>query len=341
MTRIGWSASLGARWLAGVGILLLLGGGCGDGASDSPPTSSFEQARALLGEARFEEAEQALRRHLEKHPESRRAREELKWLYFNLLRRREVEEFLEKCLTATPHDYSLLVSLLYTEIRQQTPQEALKTLQRVNQTEPGQPSVLLALGYCYWKLGHVEQASQHLEAALRRRPQHPETIFTASEFLLEQNRLEAARELLLPENGLSEEKPLRSLDGHHRKLARDDRWWWLLSRLARIEGKHATALERIEQALRRRPFELKYVQSRAELLQAMGRPRKATQAFQRARKLQSCRRQLYKIVMSDALQEPTPEICREVAELCAQRGRRKQAAGWRFFAERLAERKAS
>jgi len=295
--------------------------------------ASLSRAFAYLHHLRFDAGEEALLRHLERyptggeHPSSQAAREELKWVYFNQLRRRELEQLLERSLARRPRDYALLVDSLNIEFRRQLAQEGIGPLKSVNEKQPGQPGVLLALGYCHWKLGDVETGWRQIRAAMDLRPEHLETRFVAAEILLEQDQPDSAEALLTPRESASS-----SLD---ERFQRDDRWWWLRGKLAEVRGDDELALEYVEKALTLRPFELQYVHRRGVLLQALGRAEEAAEAFADARQLELNESRLNEILRSGALEPPTAEVCLEVADLCEKRGRKLQADGWRYGARQL------
>ncbi|OHB84864.1 MAG: hypothetical protein A2V98_16630 [Planctomycetes bacterium RBG_16_64_12] len=302
---------------------------------DSPrhEEASFSQAVAYLHQARIEAAEDAMVRHLRryptggKHSSSQAVHEELRWLYFNLFRPRELEQFLTASLKRHPGDFSLLFHLLYSEFRPPIAQEALGYLKPINQRQPGQPSVLLALGYCSWKLGDAKTAWQQIEAALELRPEHLETRLVAAEVLLEQDQLDAAEALL--------SRPEDASSSLGEQFQQDDRWWWLRSKLAQLRGDDALALGYLEEATALRPSELRYVHRRGVLLQAMGKTEEAAQAFAGAKQLEQCESRLATIVLSNELERPTVDLCLDVADLCEKRGRKLQAAGWRHVAQQL------
>ena len=294
--------------------------------------ASFSQAIAYLHDRRIEAAEEALVRHLQQyptgrnHPHSQAAHEELKWLYFNLFRRRELEQFLKASLPPHTGDYSVLVDLLYTEFRPQNAQEVFRYLKQINQRQPGQPSVLLALGYCHWKVGDVETVWQQIEAALELRPEHLETRLLAAEILLEQDQLDSAETLLSLDDVSS--SPVE-------QFQKDDRWWWLKSRLAQLRDDDEIALNHLETALALRPVERQYVHRRGMLLRVLGKTEEAIEAFADAKQLGLCESRLATIVLSNDLERPTVELCLEVADLCEKRGKQLQAAGWRYGARQL------
>ncbi len=291
------------------------------------------KAFSCLHLARFEEAEEILVDFLsrypthEEHPYAGSAHEELKWLYFNQLRNRELEEFLNASLRRQPASFRVLVDLLNTEFRRQVAQEGIGPLKLANEMEPGQAAVLLALGYCNWKLGDLTTALEQIQAAIELRPEHLETRFLAAEFLLEQGQLDSAEPLLMPSG--DDSSSLRA------RFEKDDRWWWARSRLSQLRGNDELALEYLDEALAMRPHELKYVHRRGMLLQGLGKADEAAEAFSRMRQLEMCKSRLSVITRSGDLDSPTPELCLEVADLCEKRGREMQAAGWRFGAEQL------
>jgi tetratricopeptide (TPR) repeat protein len=265
----------------------------------------------------LEEAEVVLVRHLERYPDADQAREELQWLYFNQFRGRELEQLLEAALSRPPVRYATLVHMLLSEFRPPVPREGIGYLEKTHRRRPGQAPVALALGYCDWQLGEIDKARQFLEVAWAKNPHDPHTRLVTAEFLLEQNDLAAARKVL--------DQPAQQ----------DDRWWWINSRLAEIEGNDAAALESLDQALAVRPFELRYVHRRAILLQALGRQAEAAESFQQANRLEAVQTKLTEIVLSGQLERPTVALCDDVARLCDERGRSAQAAGWREVTERL------
>jgi tetratricopeptide (TPR) repeat protein len=284
--------------------------------------ADLRRVRALLSEARFEEVEKILFQRRDHAA----AYEELRWLYFNQLRRREVEQLLQERLERRPDDPQVLIDFLYTEFRKQIAEEGLATLQRINEHQPGQPSIVLALGYCHWRLGEVATAWSHLKEALAMRPDHLETRLIVADFLLERGELDAAEKLLGPADATSEMAKRRS---------DDDRWWWLHSRLARRRGATQQALQALEQALQRRPHELAYLHRYAALLRETGRTEEAEQARERAKDLEECKSRLEFLVHSGELENPTRELCLELAELCQRRGHPAQADGWRHLAQRI------
>lgn len=292
--------------------------------------AGFAEAIAYLSDARFGETERALIRHLEAYPDSMTAYEELKWLYYNQFRERELEEFLLDRLRRDPGDYVVLRDLILTEIREQVAEEAIVHVSRAFEHRPEEASVTLAFAYCQWRLGNVDKARTVFDQALKMRPDHLETRLIVAEFLLEQDELEAVEQMLLPQG--------RGADILRQRLEQDDRWWQLRSRLARRRNDSQKSLEYSQRALELRPFELSLLQETGQLLLAAGHEDESRELLREANVSAAAEQELFNIVMDDSLDQPTRELCLELSRLCELRGRSQQAAGWRILANRLGDR---
>ena len=295
--------------------------------SDQHRAASLAEAFAYLNSGRLGLCEEAFQRHLERFPDSTVAYVELKWLFFNQFRRRELERFLDQRLAQYPGNYTVLLDALYTEIREQVAQEAVVPLRNADEAQPDQAPVLLALGYCHWQLGELTTAREQLERALQLRPEHLETRLIIAEFLLEQDQIDAARKLLMPEDTTSNSL-LASFENH-------DQWHWLRHRIALTEDFPEEAMKHLEAALSLRPFDLKYLQTRGSLLQTLGEAETAAEVFRHVHPRATAEQRLLQIVLGEQLEQPTVELCREVAELYEIRGRNNLASGWRMVADRL------
>ncbi len=282
--------------------------------------ASFALARSYENIAKLTEAEQMLKAHLAAFPDSQEAVTQLQWIYFNQFRLRELENLLERSLETCPNQFLLLYHLLNTEHKNPIAQESIKLLNRINEKEPGQPSIMRALGYCHWKMGEIDQAKSYLEAARQAEPENTETLLVAFEFYLELGELEVVQQLLTE----LESQP----DDFQKQLQQDDRWLWLLSRLQQQQGKTSTALESIQAASRLHPGETRYLQQEAMLLQALGKKAEAAENFQRVKQLAASDRELYKIVSSGALESPDVQLAQEIAKHLEILGKQKQAAAW-------------
>lgn len=287
-------------------------------------------AKQLLASGQLELAEVALKSHVERIPDSVEALDELRWLYFNQLRTREIERAFEAHLARFPDDVAAAGELLNCEFRKQLPREGIGYLREVDRQRPGQAPVQLALGYCLWKIGELDAAQTALQAALSLRPRHRETRYIVAEFLLESGEVEAASVMLAetPDLKNNEQAPAAELD--------DDQVWYLRSLIAERKGEVEAAYMAIERASRLRPGELRYVHREGLLLQRRGRNEEATVRLRRANELEGFQSELSEIVLRGRLSEPTPELCERLAELLHECGRDVQSHVWRRAGSRLA-----
>ncbi|QDT94536.1 tetratricopeptide repeat protein [Gimesia algae] len=292
--------------------------------------ASFALARSYESIAKLAEAERILKAHLTAFPDSQEAVTQLQWIYFNQIRLRELENLLERSLETCPNQFLQLYHLLNTEHKNPIAQESIKLLNRINEKEPGQPSIMRALGYCHWKLGEIEQAKSYLEAARKAEPENTETMLVLFEFYLELGELETVQRLLTELEQQSED--------FQRQLQQDDRWLWLQSRLEQQQGKNSAALESIQTASRLHPEEIKYLQQEAMLLQALGKKAEAAEKFQRVKQLAASHRELYKIVSSGALESPDVQLAQEIAGHLKILGQQKQAAAWQNLVQQFQSR---
>ncbi len=287
--------------------------------------SGLVLAKQQLAEGQLDLAEASLQSHLQRFPNSVEALEELRWLYFNQFRTREIEEVLETHLVRFPDDVGAAIELLNCEFRKQLSREGIGYLREVDQKQPGQAAVQLALGYCHWQIGELDAARTALQAALSQRPNHRETRYIVAEFLLEQGEFESVTALVAEEAGL---KSVADRD--------DERVWWLRSLIAERQGDVAAAYRAIERASLKRPGELQYVHREGLLLQRLGRPEEAARRLQRANELEGFQSELSEIVLRGRHTEPTPELCERLADLLHEFGREVPSQCWRQFGRRLA-----
>ena len=89
------------------------------------PAVTYDSGMRLLADLRVDEAERTFSAVLKTHPESQRARHELRWLYFKQFRHHELEALLEQGLRIEPYDFPLAVALRMSEFRPQNPREVL------------------------------------------------------------------------------------------------------------------------------------------------------------------------------------------------------------------------
>ncbi|MFM9959755.1 MAG: tetratricopeptide repeat protein [Planctomycetaceae bacterium] len=310
------------------GLAVLLGGlvigvvwqldfrdGSGDSISgdsiSGDSITGLSLAKQHLVEGRLDLAEAALQSHLQRFPNSAEALEELRWLYFNQFRTREIEELLEAHLARYPKDIAAAIELLNCEFRKQLPREGIGYLRDVDRKQPGQSSVQLALGYCHWQIGELDEARTAFQTALAQRRDHRETCNVVAEFLLEEGEIEAAAELV--------------------KDREDDQAWFLRSLIAEQHGDVEAAYRAIANASSQRPGELRYVHREGLLLKRLGRHEEATRRLHRANELEGFQTELSEIVMRGRHTEPTPEMCERLADLLHEFAREVPSRCWRQF----------
>lgn len=284
----------------------------------------LNSAKAYLKSARMEQAEQALKQFLHNAPASPSVITELQWLYFNQFRVREAKRLLTEALPLSENPYPLLYHLLQIEYFPPIAQESISLLKRINDAEPGQASIVLALGYCYWKLGETAQARELIEQSLTINPIRLETILTAADFYLETGDLEKSRKLLQPEKDYPTEL--------QQQLQQDDRWHFLKSRIHFQNDDLPQSLEEIQLALKLNPSEIKYLQHRGSVYQASGEYESAQKQFKQTKIMARSYQELYKFVASGALDEPSKEDCQRIAAHLEMLGKTQQARLWKNIA---------
>jgi tetratricopeptide (TPR) repeat protein len=248
----------------------------------------------------------------------------LRWLYFNQFRSHELETLLEDGLRVRPHDFSLAVDLLMSEFRPQNPREVLGYWERAASRQGDQARVLATLGYCYARVGDTKQAERAFQTAIDLGPDDGLVRLRVAEFLIDRGEWSSAEQLL---SWTDNER-----SGDSKELLYRDQFLWNQSLVAESRGHLDAALKCIEQSLQRRPEELRCVQRRGTLLQLLGRTDEAADCLARANHLESYFGRLTEIVLSGDLENPTPELCREIADICQQRGKSIQAQTWQHAA---------
>lgn len=290
-----------------------------------PPSAKVHQeassaaAMMCLADSRLDVAEARMVQHLQQYPDSPEIRDELRWLYFNQLRPRDVESFLEQELLRDPDEFSLAADLLSSEFRKQMPREGIAYLRAADERHPHQAAVKTALGYCLWQIGQEADARAMLQSALELQPDDVRIRQMVADFLLEQGGQPAqVRELLEP-------------------TPTTDQGWFLLSRWSEQQGDVTAAAEQMQAALRLRPGELMYVQRWGELLRRLRRNSEADQALKDANRLETVQTELSELVLSRQHEQPTVELCKRLAKLNHDRQREVQARTWERAAQFLTE----
>jgi tetratricopeptide (TPR) repeat protein len=285
----------------------------------SSPSAALARAElgfSALALGDLDTAEQALVLAVTDRPDLQTAREELRWLYFNTFRVRDVERLLESWLGRNPDDFRALVDLHLAEFRRQLPREGRPFLAQWENRVPAQLSVLRGLAYCDWQAGDAQAARDRFTAALDLDPTDTETRLLAAEFALEQGWSTLANELL------SE----AAFDT--REAVKDDRWWGLRGRLARLDGHAQTAVEFLSDAVRLRPRESAWIQERGLAHRDLGQPSNSASDLQAAVQLEQAKSDLAELVFSGRLENPDPALLARMVTLCEQRGQRVAQECW-------------
>lgn len=297
-----------------------------------PPQSAawgrigFPYAKAAMAAGDWDAALHGLRASIKESPQDLAALDELRWLYFNLLRSPEALAALEKKLEAG--DLQALIDLLETEHRRQIPQEGLKTLRGINEKVPEQSCVGLALGVCYWQLGDIEKAEKHLLNASRKGDDAAYATITVAAFLLERGQVDTAETLLQivqPEGdkGVTLPPALR------------ETYWSLKADIDERRKRYDQALLSVDRALAVGPARKELLNRRAGLLRLLRRPEEAAAAARRAERLEAQERRLWELVDAGTHRNPTPADCQTFSDLCEDLGRKLQARGWQEIRRRL------
>ncbi len=291
---------------------------------DSPGYEKGGQAlaTAYLKRGELELAEIAMRRYLDRIPTEDTVRDELRWLYFNQFRTRELLGLLEEKLQLTepgPTSLPTLADLLDSEYRQQVPFEGKQYLAGIEQRKPGQGLVNLALGYADWRMGEESAARSHFQTALAAHPDHPQVRFTICTFLIEQGQFAEATSVLtripVPDH--------------------DDRYWALQSQLAEQAKDASLALKHLDRAIQLHGMDQVYAFRRVTLLRELGRDQGAPEAAKLAHELLKADRELADVVEVRAHYRPTKAVAARIAALCEQLGKTVQAKYWRLISETL------
>ena len=285
-----------------------------------PDTSEqFEQggialASSLNHDKQFDRAESVLRRHLELFPRSVATCEELVRLNLKLLRQREATTLLLEFWGRGWDDFGALPLLLELEVKTATPHEAVPVLEAADRQHPRQSAVVLALARAYSMMGKTEQAQAQFEDALRLKPQDFLTRLLAAEFFFNRGDVETAQRLVKIESV----KPIE-----------DDRYWFLLCRIADHSNQLEEAYSCLQKVLTLRPNDETYLLMQATLLRRMGRIEGARTAALHATQLAENRKQLVLLSHQFDRTQPNPDLCLEIADLLERLGHLKQANGWR------------
>ena len=276
---------------------------------------------SLINDGQLERAETELRQYLARFPQAAQARENLLRLYLGQLRKRDAVAVLRAHRLHYPDDFSVLPHLLDLDAKVVTAHDRVQALETADSRHPEQASVVLALARAYAQMGMTEKARVRFQTALDLRPNDLLTQTLAAEFHFDCGDIDTARQLLR----MVEATPSESAPG-------DDRYLFLLCRMAVHDRDISVAFDHLQQAMALRHSEETYVLMQSALLRRMGRIDEAAAAAQEAGQLAEARKRL--MVLSDELnrRQPASAHCLEIAELLERLGHARQAGDWRRVA---------
>lgn len=271
-------------------------------------------ASSLIHDKQFDRAESVLQRHLQLFPRSANTCEELVRLNLKLLRQREAIALLLDYWNRDREDFWALPFLLELEVAIEAPHEYVAVLEAADRQHPHQAAVVLALARAYSLMGKTEQAQTQFDEALRLNPQDFMTHLLAAEFVFNRGDVESAQRLLNSETA----KPIE-----------DDRYWFLLCRIADQSNQLEEANSILQKALALRPNEETYLLMQAALLRRIGQTEDARSAALRAAQLAENRKQLMIVSHEFDRTHPSPDHCLTIADLLERLGHLDQASAWR------------
>jgi tetratricopeptide (TPR) repeat protein len=131
-------------------------------------TFLYRRGIALERSARFDRAEQDLRRAIGLNPDHANL---LNYLGYSLLDRgkdlREAEDLIRKAVDQSPNDGYIIDSLGWVYYRTNQMDKAVETLEKAISLKPEDPTINDHLGDAYWRVGRKLEARYQWEAALR------------------------------------------------------------------------------------------------------------------------------------------------------------------------------
>jgi tetratricopeptide (TPR) repeat protein len=197
-------------------------------------------------------------------------------------------------------------------------------LERVHGECPNQRSILFAMALCAWRLGEIERARKLFDEVREYGSVDRELALALAEFELEQLHLEGAEAALVLAKDMTADQ-WRS----------DDRWWWLQAKMMQQRRMLPAALEAVSEAYELYPRSLPYLQARISLLRLLGRMEEARRLEGEADARRDADRRLYVIMQSSELNQPMPQLMREIAQLCRVQRKTLQAEGWQRLADQV------
>ncbi len=292
--------------------------------SESSEAAGIALASSLILDGQFERAEDVLRNHVERFPQSLNTGRRLAKLYLIQLDPRKGAAVLLEHWKRNRDELSILPDLLDIEARSITPQEHVERLEAADRSHPQQSSVVLALARAYHQMGMPDRAKERFDSAIRLSPDDLPTKIAATEFLLDVGDLESAQSLLPTD-----------IDEQIHDSLYADRYWYVVARIAESRGQIADALNSLEKAIALRPDNESYLLMQASLLRRLGRREESKRAAEVAAELAATRARLFVLANEINRESPRSEHCSEIATLMERLGHSEQAADWRRVGEAI------
>ncbi|MFW7379175.1 MAG: tetratricopeptide repeat protein [Oligoflexus sp.] len=138
-----------------------------DKTANEPRDELMDQIIQLLDNGEWQQAEQLLIAHLEKHPQDERALVEMAML--QLIERRNplvARDFLERALVVNPDNESAINELLVVYQETNNLDGGLQFLRQLSETHPDTAAIEYGLGNALLKSGRAEESLEYFQRAM-------------------------------------------------------------------------------------------------------------------------------------------------------------------------------
>ena len=289
----------------------------------------------LLADYQMEQAELVLWQHIRQYPDSIPAHMQLSGLLQAMLRGdASVRLWRQLLLQSRPGELRLeqLLQILRESARAQfdppLPDENVAMLSESLARHPDQKSVLVAFGACSWQSGDRDSAGRAFGEFLAAADPDPMLQLTTARYLLENRDTERA-EAILTKIPAPDETSGTPSEGAAL-------YWSVTGQVLEQSGDYHSALNAIRRAIRIQPGNKAFHARQSRLLQQLGHVSEARTAYAEVHRLAQDELQLWKLTRSME-DTPTPDECRQAAQLYASLGNSEYSAAWTVAATRIAE----
>ena len=298
------------------------------------PMASIQLATALTLDGQITAAEAELKEYLWRYE----ATESVWDLYFRLLylqtRTRDVISLFEQKLSKSPQSLTDARFLLKSEFVPQDPSETRAALEEILRKHPDDMNAQVAMAVVLLRGVESTRADQLLRSVLDRQPDHHRARIVMAQRLADQQMFSEAQNVLWQMTGDPDQ------DGVDR-IAQDDRYWSLSSRLAEQKGETERALRYIDRALQIRDNDRKYLSQRAQILRQLLKPEAATVAAQQSIEAGQIEQELFLLARKFENQPISLTDSQTVAGLYRKLRRPIRAALWEQLAAQMEQTQAA